>query len=500
LSCYGYHRPTSPFLDSLAREGLLFENLFVQIPGTLPSHMSIFTGLYPAEHGTYPGRILPDTIPTVAEVLRDHGFRTAGFTEGGMAAGRFGFSRGFEIFSDEVPGRNDDVELTFERGMKFLETREENQRFFLFLHTYAVHTPYDPPEPYTVLYWKGPPPDAPSPVGPNLIQVNRGTVSVSEAAREYYEALYDGSINYVDDVLKRFFVALEELHLRRDTIILITSDHGEEFLEHGRLLHEQVYPETLHVPLLLLHPELEEGRSISSIIESVDIAPTLYDLVGIAPPDRLSGRSFASSLFEPEPILRKEAYAEAYVSESRALIRKTPGGLYHFIRKIPEREPDGLWVTREVRFDVFTPKVSVRVMSYYQPRTVEIRVDGELVHSVEVGTGWEDINLHLPKVDRKATISISTDDCVTPAEVGHSEDKRCLSFKLQAPNIIRTALYDLSNDPDALQDLSEAFPELRDQLLERLQSYEWTPAARAERIDKLPEDLRRRLEALGYVH
>ncbi|MGB5400530.1 MAG: sulfatase-like hydrolase/transferase, partial [Thermoanaerobaculia bacterium] len=119
LSCYGYTRVTSPFIDTLAARGVLFENAFVQLPGTLPSHMSIFTGLYPAEHGVYPpDGVLSPEIPTLPEIFQANGFRTGGFTEGGYVDGDYGFARGFEVFSDRAGQVESDVEETFGRGLE----------------------------------------------------------------------------------------------------------------------------------------------------------------------------------------------------------------------------------------------------------------------------------------------------------------------------------------------------------------------------------------------
>ncbi len=232
LGAYGYARPTSPFFDELAQRGTLFERAIVQLPGTLPSHMSIFTGLYPAEHGVYPpDNVLAVNVPTLPEVLRAHGFRTAGFTEGGYVDGHYGFERGFDRFADDTGEGSRAVEATLARGLDFLAGLQRDERFFLFLHTYVVHDPYDPPPPYERLFWEdSPPAEAWEPTGPNLTAVNRGERTVTPATVRYFEALYDGSIRYFDDRLRAFFARLDELGLTDETTIVLTSDHGEEFL------------------------------------------------------------------------------------------------------------------------------------------------------------------------------------------------------------------------------------------------------------------------------
>lgn len=133
LGCYGYHKPTSPFLDSLASKGALFERVFVQYPATLVSHMSLFTGLYPLEHGVYPpSAVLSAEIETLPERFLSAGFKTSGHTEGGFVAGEYGFARGFSDFTDTPYSDDRDIERTFDRGIEFLSRLEPMDRFFLF--------------------------------------------------------------------------------------------------------------------------------------------------------------------------------------------------------------------------------------------------------------------------------------------------------------------------------------------------------------------------------
>src|SRR5690242_15605692 len=160
LGLYGYPRPTSPFLDSLARHATVFEEAYAPFPSTLISHMSMLTGLHPREHGVFPpNSVLSPKVEILPEVFQRHGFRTAGFTEGGYVSGRFGFRRGFDVFESRDRGHGHrPLENTFRRGVEFLESLGTDDRFLLFLHTYAVHTPYDAPEQYREPFWPGGPP------------------------------------------------------------------------------------------------------------------------------------------------------------------------------------------------------------------------------------------------------------------------------------------------------------------------------------------------------
>ncbi|KAB2958230.1 MAG: sulfatase-like hydrolase/transferase, partial [Thermoanaerobaculia bacterium] len=149
LGVYGSARPTSPFLDGLARRATVFENAFCQIPSTLPSHLSMLTGLYPTQHGVMPpSDVLSTAIPTLPEMLRAAGVRTFGHSEGGYVQGGYGFARGFEEWSDTAYAADTDVERTFGRGLESLSRVARGERFFLFLHTYSVHDPFAPPPGY----------------------------------------------------------------------------------------------------------------------------------------------------------------------------------------------------------------------------------------------------------------------------------------------------------------------------------------------------------------
>jgi arylsulfatase A-like enzyme len=363
LSLYGYSRPTSPFLESLAARAIVFDLAIAQIPNTLASHMSIFTGLYPAEHGVHPPRgVLAPQIETLPEAFARAGFRTAGFTEGGYMRGRPGFRRGFDQWNASAHRGPREIERTFERGLDFLRRLDGDDRFFLFLHTYAPHAPYAPPAPYGDLYWEGPPPAGPRPSDRELAELNLRGERLPEDVVAWYVALYDGTLRYVDDVLASFFGELGALGLDGDTTVVITSDHGEEFQEHGRLAHTQLYHETLHVPLLLAHPDVgarEAGSSPGTgggaaarrwpgLVESVDIAPTLLALAGIAPRAPQSGRDLLGAIARSSS--ERSAWAET-LPYQRALYRQQGSTLLHIVEHLsaPPRASGGAAVEEQRR-------------------------------------------------------------------------------------------------------------------------------------------------------
>lgn len=502
LGCYGYERNTSPFLDSLAARATLFENAVAQYPITLSSHMSIFTGLYPAEHAVGPfNSTLSPAIETIPEVFQRNGFRTAGYTEGGLAAGHFGFSRGFDEFSDKVGKKETtNVERTFARGLEFLKSLDSDDRFFLFLHTYSVHGPYWPPEPYRDLYWKTAPNDDFPPTVRNLSRVKRGYRTISDEEIDYWKSLYDAGINYLDDMVRDLFADLEQVGLLEDVTIVITSDHGEQFMQHGSVGHGHVYHHDLHVPLIVLHPQQSDPRRVQSLVQSIDISPTLYELAGIRPEGGLSGLSLVPYLEGESATLHNEAYAERHRRrfQGSSVYRQEEDRILQFIRFSPEVEDDGgSWFTRSGSFDTEESKTSFRVKSFHEPRSMLVSVDGEPYETFDLNETWTTIDLEFPDDGIKRTITLSTDQCSAP-ELGGVSSMDCLSFKVQGDSLERTELYDVTNDPWGATDLSRTMEGLSQTLDDRLQAYRWEPVAPPETKELDPE-LRDRLEALGYV-
>ena len=478
----------------------MFENAFVQLPGTLPSHMSIFTGLYPSEHGVYPpDRILPQDVPTLPEIFRQAGLRTAGFTEGGYVDGDYGFARGFDEFSDAAARTETDIENTLDLGLQFLRSVGPEDRFFLFLHTYSVHDPYSPDERYAHRYWDRSIPNTFEPTGPNLTAVNRGELDVTEPVVEYFEALYDASINYADDVLRDFFLSLEDLGLRDEVTLVVTSDHGEEFFEHGGLVHEQTYPETLRVPLIFRHPDLEQARRIRSLVQSIDIAPTLLQLAQIDPPP-MSGRSLVPLLAGASEPRESEAFSEAFVQPIRTMLRKTESGFHQvLISSHPSTKQGETWASRTISFDAAPGEIVAQVRSYHIPRNLRVMVEGQVRQELGiVPSDWMTLTIPISADPSLAHVVLESDTCDSPFDLGESKDRRCLSFLKKDVPLVRFELYDLRSDPQAQIDFSRSSSRLLRELSSRLLTAQNLPAREGEKHELDPE-LREQLRALGYL-
>ncbi|MCZ6507887.1 MAG: sulfatase [Acidobacteria bacterium] len=497
LGGYGHDRPTSPFFDRLAERGTLFEHALAPYPATLVSHMSLFTGLYPPQHGVYPPAVvLPERIPTLPQRFQGGGFRTQAHTEGGFVGWGFGFERGFEIYDDIDYSADTDIESTFERGLDFLRSMEAEERYFLFLHTYSVHDPYDPPSRYLEQFGEGEP--HPDSRGVRLRAFNHQRAMIPAAEVERFEHRYEASIRYVDSVLESFVAALEGLGLLADTTLVITSDHGEEFLEHGKLGHTQLFPESLEVPLLILHPDLTGGRRVADQVSLVDVAPTLVELAGLPELEGIPGRSLVPYLHDP--LLRQNRLSYAEIEEVpylRSLFGEVDGRRYQLLVDQIKADTGGAWVQDSAALDFFGSPLEMRSRSYHEARRVTVRVDGEVVDTLEVTPQWRTFVIDLPG-DGLQRIELESDGCVRPSSIDESGDTRCLAFIVQGPPLATARLFDLVQDPGASRDVSRSRPLVVRRMMRELEARQWAAVGGVKTRELSAED-KRRLRALGYL-
>jgi arylsulfatase A-like enzyme len=302
LGCYGYHRQTSPILDRLATDGVRFAAAYSASSWTLPSHATMFTGRYPLSHGTVlRHHRLSAGLPTVPGMLRNAGYMTAGFVSFEYLRRRYGFHQGFDYY-DDFSTDFDTVEEEQSRTTGPLLNRqiipwiEENADgpFFLFVHYFDVHYNYDPPRPYDTMF-------DPDYEGPDLRQFTKNPAihpGMPQRQLEHLIALYDGEIRHTDAVVGAVIATVDRLGLGDDTLVIVTADHGDEFFEHGNKGHgTTLYEEVVRVPLLMRWPKgLEAGRVVETPVSLVDLAPTIFDFTGVAPPDGMEGRSLAALL------------------------------------------------------------------------------------------------------------------------------------------------------------------------------------------------------------
>ncbi len=323
LGAYGYARETSPVIDALAARSTRCARAFAPAPWTLPSHVAMLTGWHPLEAGLRDVRSrIRDDVPIVAEPLRAAGYRTAAFVDSppdGFVGGERGFRRGFGVFEHAPFGsaryREHDFAETVRVAVAWLEDRDARRPFFLFLHSKSVHSlradesegvpaasPYDAPEPFRWRFlpsrdasfeWRGG-----GVAGVQFLEaVNRSLARGRAPRPELQRAVtrdlagrYDGAIAYLDHHLGLLLAALGRLGLTGNTAVVLTSDHGEGFLEHRLLLHKELHREILQVPLIVHLPGDPGGRVEAAPVALEDVAPTLLSLAGVPVPPDLAGR------------------------------------------------------------------------------------------------------------------------------------------------------------------------------------------------------------------
>jgi arylsulfatase A-like enzyme len=329
LSSFGGVSGVSLHLDAIFARAFSFRRAYAQYPSTLSSHASLFAGCYPRTHGLY--AILPrgEGYEPLAALLASHGYLTAATTENAFVGAGFGFDHGFDFYDDGqlrgdygFPGNS---AQTFAGAREWITRYGTDTRFFLFVHTYEVHAPYvvHDLEARQIADRVTPGYDGPYDegfVGPELLRLmshNRGNrMEAGEVAR--LRGLYTGEIYRLDRQVSELVAAIERLDSERPVLVVITSDHGEEFDEHERLGHgETLHNPALHVPLVFLWPGRIDPGASTRPVELVDVMPTLLELVGLPVPTGIDGESLA-------PIIQGESDG-AHLGAAFSELRSSPG-------------------------------------------------------------------------------------------------------------------------------------------------------------------------------
>jgi arylsulfatase A-like enzyme/Tfp pilus assembly protein PilF len=300
IGCYGNDKVATPNVDALARHGVMFRQAVTPVPITAPSHSSILTGKFPLAHGVRDNGlfVLGERQTTLAEVLRENGYATAAAVGSFPLSARFGLDQGFDLYDDRFTAPYEDFRgrrVVPHSGLYFDERKaslvneavfgwlaEQRGPFFLWVHYFDPHLPADPPPPYDQLYVNDP---------------------------------YLGEIAYADESLGRLLAHLEELGRRDRTLVVFTADHGEGRGDHDELTHSTLaYEATLHVPLIFDLPGAARGRVVEPRVGTVDVLPTVLDVLGLAPPPGVQGRSLRPLLDgdggSDEAWRRRPLYAE----------------------------------------------------------------------------------------------------------------------------------------------------------------------------------------------
>ena len=315
LGCYGRPLPTSPAIDALARSGVRFAHAFASAPWTQPSVMSLFMSVSPDRHRM----VLPNVphaatnLTTLAERLREAGYQTIGITANPMPHRRYGYARGFEFYDDFTiamdPGVGDMAQTISRSGaqaatgatvtrlaLDWLRRRDPGRPLFLFLFYMDPHWDYIPPPDSLGLFT-----DDPIPALRNIYSL--GKKAVDPTARARIHAAYAGEIRYTDDCIGRLLAAIRESPRAAATAVALCGDHGESFWERGKVAHgNNLYDEELHVPLIIRPPGgAPNGVVVTGQVGLIDLAPTLLDLAGVAPPAEWQGVSLRPCVTNAAP-------------------------------------------------------------------------------------------------------------------------------------------------------------------------------------------------------
>ena len=288
LSCYGHDKPTTPHIDALAKEGVLFEHVVAPVPLTLPSHCSMLTGTNPTYHGVHDNimyRLGDEANVTLAELLKGHGFTTGAIVSASVLDSRFGLHQGFETY-DQVGGPGASAGEGQERragqtnrvALDWLD-RHRDVPFFLFLHYYDPHTPYDPPAPF---------------------------------ASRFASSPYAGEVAYADDCVGRIIARFEELDLYDSTLIVIVGDHGEMLGEHGEPAHDFfIYQSAIRVPLVIKVPGRRRPQRVKSVVGVIDVVPTVCRLLSIEAPPGIQGVDLTPAWRGPATTSMRGVYCQS---------------------------------------------------------------------------------------------------------------------------------------------------------------------------------------------
>jgi tetratricopeptide (TPR) repeat protein len=298
LGCYGYHQVKTPSIDGLAKEGVLFSKAFTPVPITLPSHVTIMTGLYPIQHGIRNNGnfILGPDFTTLAEVMKAQGYRTGACIGAFVLDSLFGLDQGFDFYDDSLPKEGAaatllenerKAEAVTQAGLNWIE-KNKAAPFFLWLHYFDPHAIYLPPSPFK---------------------------------EEYKGHLYDGEIAYTDSCIGDLFQGMENLGLMDRTIIILTSDHGEGLGEHGEPTHAIfIYDSTLQIPLIIRDPRgVLPSEKINALVSTLDILPTILDLFDLSSKEiihvKLEGKSLLPLIMKKVNSLHNEILCESLYPE-----------------------------------------------------------------------------------------------------------------------------------------------------------------------------------------
>ena len=300
FGCYGYNRNTTPNIDKIASEGVLFTHAFSQSAWTTPGMISIFTSLYPPTHGVdAKDRTLREEVLTLPKVLKGSGY-VAPVLPKFVDIPNY-WHLGFDVVDKERFQAEEGEDL-----LKLLEAYKD-QRFFIWYHYHGVHLPYNPKNPYDNIFQEdifsgiSADTEAVSVVKKKSV-IKNNSINFDNTDRKIIVALYDGQLRQLDDYVGLLTEKMKKWEILDNTVIIVTSDHGEELFEHGFIghastsLNAKLYDEIIHIPLIIWWPKKIKHRVVDELVQQIDVMPTILDMLGLPIPEGVQGYSLLPSI------------------------------------------------------------------------------------------------------------------------------------------------------------------------------------------------------------
>ncbi len=416
LGCYGYPAPTSPTLDALAREGLRFENALSTTSWTLPSHAAMFTGLYDSAHGLVDnGLRLDPAHRTLAEELARAGYHTAGFFGGPYLHPTFGLNDGFEVWENCMANEGEALDAnvfatqsrrvhgashaditsprTLERVRSWIGSAPDDKPYFLFVHLWDVHYDYRAPKEYVELFDQG----YEGPItGEDFVK--NPAVAPGMAPRDFKHlmALYDAEIRFTDEHIGKLLDALRAAGKLDNALVIVTADHGEEFLDHGKKGHQHsLFEEVVRIPMIAHWPgQIAPGSVASTQVRLVDLMPTFLAVAGVRNGPPSSGRDLRP-LLAGQPLEERPALLELFADGRQFAALRTNSFKVHSLGKGPRGEtlPDFAFdLARDPReqqpLDVKNDARAVKGLSALRVMRAQV-----LELKAQIGTGAQAVDL-----------------------------------------------------------------------------------------------------------
>lgn len=355
LGTYGYARGLTPELDAFAQRATLFENAYAQTSWTRPAVVSVFTGMWPAAHGVNRSKDrLPEETVVLADVFKEAGYENIGFVANPNVYRRFGLGQGFDHYR-HMPGRKPPSDKINDEIVAWLDQRDAERPFFLYVHTVDPHDPYEPPEEFRERF---------APGTEELLALPKKARWLKEH-RQGLSDLYDAEVAFNDASFGELVKELEARGLLEDTMVVFLSDHGEEFQEHGSWTHgHKLFDESVRVPLIVKWPGQRQGERRSDLAQQIDVPATILSELGLPWPEAFEGRDLAVPAGDRPPVAFSylnyygPLQLAAVRDDWKYLVRVDRGSTWLFDLAQDPGETKDLTQDQEVRSDLFDAELT----------------------------------------------------------------------------------------------------------------------------------------------